>query len=207
MPLASSAIGVCHEPKSLSDVWRADAASWQYGRPDGVAFRFQVRANKVEPAPSNCRFNLLSKYCWRAALGDERKPRRPQVASVIGRLARSRGAERLAGTTACPNRSVVGPSGKSQCKRPSADPAEEMALDVSGEIASPHLNDAALVNVSGRDVASGDEVSKPRGSVGIIFIVIGCHSDAERCFMPLPLATATSKIPACRASAREHQTR
>jgi hypothetical protein len=50
----------------------ADAASWKYGRPAGVAFLFQVRENSVDPAPSNCRLNLLSTDDWRAALGDER---------------------------------------------------------------------------------------------------------------------------------------
>jgi hypothetical protein len=87
----SFASGVGHEPQSLSDMGRADAASWQYGRPAGVAFALQVSANSIEPAPSNRRLNLLSKDDCRAPLSDERKPRRPQVALVIGRLARSGG--------------------------------------------------------------------------------------------------------------------
>jgi hypothetical protein len=40
---------------------RPDACSWKYGRPNGVAFHIQVSENKVEPAPSNCRFNLFAK--------------------------------------------------------------------------------------------------------------------------------------------------
>jgi hypothetical protein len=91
VPPASSRVGVGHPPQSLSDVRRADAASWQYGRPAGVALAFQVSENKIEPAPSNRRLNLLSKNDCRAPLADERKPRRPQVAFVIGRLAFSGG--------------------------------------------------------------------------------------------------------------------
>jgi hypothetical protein len=69
--------GVGHEPHSLSDMRRADTASWQYGRPHGVTFRFQVSENSVEPAPSDRRFNLLSKDRCRAALADETEPMRP----------------------------------------------------------------------------------------------------------------------------------
>jgi hypothetical protein len=71
------AFGVGHEPASLSDMRSADAASWQYGRPAGVAFCFQVSENNVEPALSNCRVNLLSKDDCRAALRDETSPDRP----------------------------------------------------------------------------------------------------------------------------------
>jgi len=153
----------------------ADAASWKYGRPAGVALAFQVSENSVDPAPSNSRLNLLSKDDCRAALGDERKPRRPQVAFVIGRLTRSGGAERLAGATSCPNRSVVGPSSEPERVGPAADPGEEMGLLVSRQVAGPHVNDASLVNVSRCDVSSGDEVAEPLGGIGIDLVVIGGH--------------------------------
>jgi hypothetical protein len=57
-----------HEPQPLSDMWRADATSWQYGRPAGVALSLHVSANKVEPTPSNRRF-----WPWRK-LGEDRRP-------------------------------------------------------------------------------------------------------------------------------------
>jgi hypothetical protein len=171
--IVSVSRGVGHEPKSLSDVRRADAASWQYGRPAGVAFAFQVSENSVEPAPSNRRLNLLSKDDCRAALGDERKPRRPQVAFVIGRLAFAGGAEGLAGARACPNRSVVGPAGESEGDGPSADAGEEMALGVAGEIVGAHVNDASLVNVAAGDVSGVDEVAEPLRCIGVDLVVVG----------------------------------
>jgi hypothetical protein len=131
---------VAHEPQSLPDVRRADAASWKYGRPAGVAFLLQVSANKVEPAPSNCRLNLLSKDCCRAALADESHPRRPQVASVIGCLARSSGTERLTRAGTGPNRSVIGPSGETQGDGPAADAGEEMALVVAGKVGGSNID-------------------------------------------------------------------
>lgn len=119
----------------------ADAASWEYGRPAGVALALQISENKVEPAPSNRRLNLLSKDSWRAALREERKPRRPQVTLVIGRLALTGGREWLAGATSCPNRSIIGPSGKSERVGPSANAGEEMGLLVASEVVGSHVND------------------------------------------------------------------
>jgi len=154
---------------------RADAASWQYGRPAGVPFVLQISENSVEPTPSNRRFNLLSKDDCRAALGDERKPRRPQVAFVIGRLARTGGAKGLAGTRACPNRSVVGPSGETEGNGPSADASEEMGLDVASEVVGPHVNDVSFVNVASGDVSGGDEVAEPLRGIGVDLVVISGH--------------------------------
>src|SRR5581483_1005058 len=148
-------------------------ASWKYGRPAGVAFTFQVSENSIEPAPSNRRFNLLSKDCCRAALGDERKPRRPKVTLVIGRLAFAGGGEGLAGTTAAPNRSVVGPSGETQGIAPAADDGEEVALRVAAKVVGPHVDDAALVNVAWGDEASGDEVAEPLRGIRVVLVVIG----------------------------------
>jgi hypothetical protein len=44
----------------LADVRRADAVCAKYGRPAGVAFRFQVCKYSIEPALANRSFNLLS---------------------------------------------------------------------------------------------------------------------------------------------------
>lgn len=177
-PMFSAAVGVGHEPKSLSDVRRADATSWQYGRPAGVAFAFQVSENSVEPTPSNRRFNLLSKDDCRAALGDERKPRRPQVTFVIGRLARACDGEWLTRARACPNRSVVWPACNSERDRPSSDASEEMGLCVAAEVVGPHVNDASLVNVSWGDVPFFNEVAEPLRGIRINLVVVGGHSDA-----------------------------
>jgi hypothetical protein len=53
--------GVGTEAQPLPDVGCARAVCSQYRRRNGVAFRFQVSTNKVEPAVSNRGSNLLSK--------------------------------------------------------------------------------------------------------------------------------------------------
>jgi hypothetical protein len=55
----------------------------QYRRRNGVAFRFQVSTNKVEPAVSNRGSNLLSKADWKATLADETEGMRPEVTRVV----------------------------------------------------------------------------------------------------------------------------
>jgi hypothetical protein len=153
----------------------ADATSWQYGRPAGVAFAFQVSANKIEPAPSKRRFNLLSKDCCRAPLGDERKPARPQVTLVIGRLACAGCREGLAGAGTCPNRSVIGPAGKPKRDRPSADAGEEVALGVSAQVVGAHVGDAPLIDVARGDEPFADEIAEPLGRIRINLVVVGGH--------------------------------
>jgi hypothetical protein len=78
-----TAFGVGNEEKALSPVRSADTARSKYHLPNGVRFRFQVSLNKVEPAESNCTFNLLSKDRCRFALADESEPMRPEVASIL----------------------------------------------------------------------------------------------------------------------------
>jgi len=127
------AFGVGHEPKSLSDVGRPDAASWKYGKPSGVAFRTHVSVNKVDPAPSNCCLNLLAKDDCRSCSADKSEPVGPQVAVVIGRLAPAGGAEGLAGTAAAPNRSRS-PIGEVEGVIPARDSGKEMHTFVSNEV-------------------------------------------------------------------------
>jgi hypothetical protein len=62
------------------------------------------------------------------------------VALIVAATLLARGAEGLAGATTCPNRSVIGPSCKSQGVGPSADTGEEMALLVSSEIVSSNID-------------------------------------------------------------------
>jgi hypothetical protein len=62
LPAASSfALGVGHEPETLSDMGRLDTRSRDTCRCNGVAFSFQVSLNKVEPSVPNRCFNLLTK--------------------------------------------------------------------------------------------------------------------------------------------------
>jgi hypothetical protein len=42
-------------------VRRVDSASWQYRRPDGVTFSFQVKGYLVKPSLPNRSSNLLAK--------------------------------------------------------------------------------------------------------------------------------------------------
>jgi len=62
---------VSAEEHSVSFVRGTDAARWQYGRPAGVAFFFQVKEYKIEPVLSNCCCNLLAKEILRLLLTDK----------------------------------------------------------------------------------------------------------------------------------------
>jgi len=147
----SIVFGVGHEPQSLSDVRCPDAASRQTNRPAGVTFSFQVSLNKIEPSVLNRCFNLLTKDDSRAALADKIEPDRPEVSIIGNAFLRASGAEGLAWATACPNRSVVRPSGKAQGVAPAAKTGEEMALNKSGKVTGSNILDAPCV-----DFASGD---------------------------------------------------
>jgi hypothetical protein len=129
---------------------RTDAVCSQYRRRNGVAFRFHVSANKVEPAVSNCRCNLLAKDCSRATLADEAIPLRPEVTSIIKPSPFARRAETGAGAGTCPDRSVVGPSGESERVAPDANSGEEMALGISQKVCWLDILDAPFIHVSGR---------------------------------------------------------
>jgi hypothetical protein len=113
------------------------------------------------------------------------------VALVIERLPRTGGAEGLAGARACPNRSVVGPSGETEGDGPSGDTGEEMALGVAAEIVGSHVNDASFVNVATGDVSGGDEVAEPLRCIGVDLVVVGGHSPP--CLCEFRAARASSK--------------
>jgi hypothetical protein len=97
----SLAFGVIHEPcppeEPVPPVRCADTASWQYGRPNGVAFAFQVSRYKVEPAVPNRCLNLLAEQDWRVEGADEAEKLRPEMARVRKAAARPRGGEGWAG--------------------------------------------------------------------------------------------------------------
>lgn len=159
---------------------RPDAASWKYGRPDGVAFRLHVIVNKVEPAPSNCIINLFAKDCCRSYCADKLEPDRPEVTIILERFAFPGTAEGLAGAAAGPNRSIIGPSGQSKSEAPSGDAGEEMTLAVSSEVIGAHFLDAAVIDMARGDQAGGNEVAQPLGGKRIVFVVVGSHENNPR---------------------------
>jgi hypothetical protein len=122
------ASGVGNKPESIASVRRADSASWQYGRPDRVAFAFQIIGHGVKPSVPNRVCNLLAKDFCRASLADELEPIRPQVAIVFDAFLLSSRAERLARAGTGPRGEIVRESRKTKCERPTADSSEEMAL-------------------------------------------------------------------------------
>jgi len=93
-------------------------------------------------------FNLLTKDDWRAALADELIPRRPKMAGIVAPSLGAGGREGLAGTRACPNRSVIGPASKSEGVTPAADPGKEMALGEAAQVAGVKGLDVTLVYLS-----------------------------------------------------------
>lgn len=166
----------CDEPESLSDVRSADACSRETNRPDGVAFSFHVIANKVEPPVGNRAFNLLTKEDWRAALADEVIPRWPKMAGIGAAIFGTRRTEGLTRTTARPNRSVIGPSGKSEGVTPTADPGKEVALGEASQVVRVKGLDVTLVYLSIRDQAVGDQFPQPCRRKRIMLVVVGTHA-------------------------------
>jgi hypothetical protein len=124
----SFALGVGHPEQSLPDVRRADARSAQIGGSERIAQCFHVSAYSGEPFTSIAARNLLSKDRCRLALGDESQHVGPQVPLVGGAFAFAGRAERLAGATSRPNRSVVGPACESQGEGPAEDSGEQVDL-------------------------------------------------------------------------------
>jgi hypothetical protein len=100
LPVVSFTIGVAQlhraEEKSVAFVWCTDAARWQYCRPAGVAFVFQVKEYKIEPVLSNCCRNLLSKQQLRLALSDEPEKCWGKVPLVVKSERLTGNAKRLA---------------------------------------------------------------------------------------------------------------
>jgi hypothetical protein len=121
--------------------------------------------------------NLLSKDAWRTALSDEAAELGPEVAGVVGALPEPGDAEGLAGTGPGPDVLVVRDAGKSEGEAPAADPGEEVALPVAHKVIWRDISDAPFVDVTGRDVAGGDEGPQPRGGEGVDLVVVsGGHA-------------------------------
>lgn len=77
LPPACVLVGVGHEPKPVAAVLRPDATSRETDRPEGVAARFHVIVNKVNPAFGYSADNLFTKDDARLALANEVEPGRP----------------------------------------------------------------------------------------------------------------------------------
>jgi len=144
--LLASAVG--HPKQSLSDMGRARARSAQICRPASVVQVFQVSEYSIEPSTSSLACNLLAKDRCRLALANETGELRPEVSLVVDAFSFSGTAERLARTTACPNRPVGGPVSEPQGKGPPSDACEEMALSISVEVSRSNFKDAPVVYVS-----------------------------------------------------------
>ena len=115
VPPASREAGVAqltagHEEQPLSDVRGADARSRQIGRPDGVAFGFQVSTNKVEPGEASRSANLLAKDDCRAADADVVVEEGPEVPLVSKPALAARRGERLARSRSSPYFSISRPT-------------------------------------------------------------------------------------------------
>ncbi len=171
-------VGVGHKPQSISAMGRIDGTSWEYGSPDGVTRAVQVNAHSVEPMLSNRVLNLLSHDCCRADGINKAEPYGPEIALVLFSKPFACEAVGLTWARTCPKGTLVRPSSKSSCIGPPADACEEMALGVAFKVARLDIRNAPVINIAGRNQASGNEVAQPLGGVGIEFVVIGGHHSA-----------------------------
>jgi hypothetical protein len=97
------------------------------------------------------------------------------VALICELIAFAGRGEGLAGARACPNRSVVGPSGKAQGVTPTADSGEEMALGISAQVVGLDFDDGAFINFSVRDVTAANQLAQPCSGKTVVLVVIGDH--------------------------------
>lgn len=171
----SLAIGVGHGDPilPLADMGGVHGASRDINRPAGVTFSLQISGDSVEPIIASRSRNLLSHKDSGPSGTGEAKDVGPQMPWIVSTGAFPRDREGLAGARGCPNRSSIGPSGKPGGKAPSADAGEQVDLCKSVEVAGLKLDDAALVDDAGRDVALVDEPTQPVSGDGIVFVVEG----------------------------------
>ena len=93
------------------------------------------------------------------------------MARVIKPSAFSRRGEAGAGARARPNRSVIGPSGKSQGVIPDCNSGKEVALSKSSKVGGVHVRDAALIHFSRCNDVLADQFAEPGRFLGIDFVV------------------------------------
>jgi len=85
----------------------------------------------------------------RFALANEIEEDWPEVAFIFVSESFACCAEGLTGARACPNRSVIGPPGKTESETPSSDSSEEVTLCVACEFMWFYFEDAPFVNDAG----------------------------------------------------------
>jgi len=117
-----------------------EARSAEIDRGKGVALDFHVSLNKVEPSKSVRARNLLANDDARIALLDEMMESGPKVPLVSKPLSFACAAERLAWTTAGPDRPCIWPSGVADRVAPDSDPGKEMALAESDEVRRSNID-------------------------------------------------------------------
>jgi hypothetical protein len=174
----SRVVGVGHPVRAVADVRGADARSRERDTCEGVTHAFHVSVYKVDPRVDSLARNLLSKDDWRPTLRDEVLPGGPKMPPVCKPSAFTCRAERLARAAASPDGSTRRPSGKSQCKGPTPNSGEEMALHVSAQVVGGDILDAPFVYVASRDQARRDQVAQPLGGLRVEFVVVGGRGHA-----------------------------
>jgi hypothetical protein len=141
-PVESTTFGLAHgDPvQPLSDVGGVHGASRDIDAPPGVTFSRQISEHSVEPTVASLARNLLSHDERGPAGTDEPKEVGPQMPRIVGACAFPRDAERLAGARARPERPVFGEACDPRSERPSADPGEEVTLDVASEVVRSNIS-------------------------------------------------------------------
>lgn len=119
---------------------RIDGTSRDNGRPAGVTDAFHVSKHSVDPTLANRCRNLLSHKDSGPSGTGEAKQVGPQVPIIVGPALLASDRERLTRRGAGPHLAVVGPSGESGSKCPSADAGEEVALRVAHEVIRCNVN-------------------------------------------------------------------
>jgi hypothetical protein len=173
------AVGVANKIKPEAEMVFADTDRREVSRPEGIAKSFQVIAD--DGMPVRGLGNLLAKDNARASCSDKLAPDWPEMPFAFEPLVSSSSGRRnrLTGTRPCPDRAVVGPAGNPERARPSADAGEEVALGVARKVGWSHVNDASLVNVSGREVSDSDKGANPLCGIPICLVVVGGHGEGR----------------------------
>jgi hypothetical protein len=111
--------------------------------------------------------DLFAKDSLRMEDGDKPTKLRPEVSHVLAPLSFAGGTETLAGARTCPNRSRIGPSGKSKSVGPSENAAEEMTLDESSDVIGLDIGNGSAVNLSVWNKSGCDKFSRPGAYFGV----------------------------------------
>lgn len=173
---AVPAMGAGHPVQSLSDMRRTEARRAQINRPEGVSRRFHVSLYSVEPCEAVLARNLFANCHDRSERQSEGLECWPKMSVVAEAFALSGRAPRLAREAGAPERAAVGPSGAPSGVTPDADPGEEMALGKSNKLIWPNIADIPFVDLTGRNMAIGDQHAQPSCGLRVDLVVKGERS-------------------------------